>query len=182
MTPKLNQIVRALHDSRAELLAQIEPLSQAQLDHRSDPARWSIGEVVHHIARIEGSVVALLGRGLAGADLPPDPTPEESVLGSLDRFRIEAGEPPVQAPPFALPERGLSQAALRAALDATREQLLDAMRRADGRDLSRLSYPHPLLGAFDYFQWLVFCVAHERRHTGQIRAARALSTPTPAAG
>ncbi len=43
------------------------------------------------------------------------------------------------------------------------------MREADGLALGNFSYPHPMFGPLDLYQWLVFVGLHESRHACQIR-------------
>jgi hypothetical protein len=44
------QPLAALTETRRRTIAVLEPLSQRQLDYSPSPARWSVGEVAHHIA------------------------------------------------------------------------------------------------------------------------------------
>jgi hypothetical protein len=60
-----------------------------------------------------------------------------------------------------------------AGLDAVRGQLLEAIAGSDGKAVGALSFPHPSLGNFDYYQWVLFTAGHEARHTEQILEVRA---------
>jgi hypothetical protein len=55
-----------------------------------------------------------------------------------------------------------------AGLDASRVALRNSLREADGIALN-FTYPHPMFGPLDLYQWLVFVGLHESRHACQIR-------------
>jgi hypothetical protein len=59
--------------------------------------------------------------------------------------------------------------AIWSALDATRADLREALREADGLALGTLTFPHIYFGPLDLYTWIAFVGAHEARHTDQIR-------------
>jgi len=62
------------------------------------------------------------------------------------------------------------QAAL-SGLGRSRVDLLDVITRADGWAVGSLSFPHPIIGPLDFYQWVLFVGQHEVRHTCLIRKA-----------
>ena len=179
LTPRLRELVDALQGARSRLLAAVAQLGQAQLDAAPPGGQWSIGEVLHHLQLIERSVARLLARqreraekpGVPGGPSGPDLRPE-SVLGSLAQFDIEWSTEKVSAPSGFIPTRGLSRQELLDGLADSRSSLLAEMARAGTHDLSRLSFPHPVLGRLDMYQWLLYCAQHELRHLHQIEKVR----------
>ncbi|HYW06495.1 MAG TPA: DinB family protein, partial [Longimicrobium sp.] len=109
------------------------------------------------------------------AGLPPAPADAEgdSVLGSLDRFRIEERRRRVDALESARPTHGLARAELLDALAASRAGLLELLRAAAPHDVSGVIHKHPALGDLNLYEWLVFVGKHELRHAAQIGEARA---------
>ena len=71
-----------------------------------------------------------------------------------------------------VPSRGLSGQALLDGLSGSRSALLAEVARAAAHDLSRLTFPHPVLGRLDMYQWLLYTAQHELRHLHQIERAR----------
>ena len=68
-----------------------------------------------------------------------------------------------------MPRGDLSAAEGLAALETSRRELLSAVAEGDGLALGTVTYPHPLLGDLNLYQWILFVGQHEARHAGQIR-------------
>lgn len=166
----------ALGSARSRLLESVAGLGQAQLDAVPPDGQWSIGEILHHLLLIERSVARLLARQLERAEKSGDPSGpdrrQDSVLGGLDRFDIERSTEKVVTPSGFVPSRGLSRQELLDGLADSRSALLAEVARAGAHDLSRLTFPHPVLGRLDMYQWLLYCSQHELRHLHQIEKAR----------
>jgi len=149
-------------------------LEQAQLDAAPADGQWSIGEILHHLQLIERAVARVLSRQLERAEKSgggPDQR-QDSVLGSLDQFDIERVRQKIIAPSGFLPSRGLSRQELLDGLADSRSVLLAEVGRAGGHDLSRLTFPHPVFGRMDMYQWLLYAAQHELRHLHQIERVR----------
>ncbi len=171
---RLREVVQALEAARARLLDKVGSLGQADLDAAPSPDGWSIGEILHHLQLIETSVSRLVGRLLEHAerdDMGPDKR-TDSVLGSLDRFAIESAPQKVAAPTAFIPQKGSSQKDLLEGLAKSRGALLAVVERAGAFDLSQVSFPHPVLGRIDGYQWLLYVAQHELRHLHQIERSQ----------
>jgi hypothetical protein len=169
-TARLREVVMALQEARSRLLDSVGSLSQADLDTSSSNGAWSIGEILHHLQLIEASVSRLLGRLLERAardGLGPDPR-TDSVLGRLDQFDIEGALQKVVTPTAFIPQKGSAKKVLLEGLAASRAALLAVVEKAGAFDLSQLSFPHPVLGRIDGYQWLLYVGQHELRHLHQI--------------
>jgi uncharacterized damage-inducible protein DinB len=176
MQRKLAEVAAELERTRAVVLANVEGLDQEALDRRPGESAWSVGEVAHHLALVEQGVVRLLGSLLhaaIAAGLPPAPPEGDSVLGSLDRFRIEDRRRRVEARDSARPTHGLPRAELLDGLAASRAALLALMEAAAPHDVTGVVHKHPALGDLNLYEWLVFVGKHELRHAAQMREARA---------
>ena len=171
MHPRCAELHRHLQQKRAVLQAAVDALPPALRDRAPAPGRWSCAEVLEHLLRVERQVVKLLGRVVReaiAAGLGPE-TETSPVLSPqqeawlLDRERRDTSPAP------AAPRAGIDAASAWAALAETRTELLAVLAEADGRALSTLTAPHPLLGTIDVYQWLGFVGYHEARHAVQIR-------------
>jgi uncharacterized damage-inducible protein DinB len=171
MTARLQEIWSEVESARASLLGSVAALPEAVFESRAGNGGWSVGEVVHHLCRMEELVTSLLSRQAARArekGIGPDPG-GESLLHSLDHLRIEIVADRLMAPESVAPRAGLGKAELLAMLRESRARLRKTLDDAADVDLSRLQLPHPVFGRIDMYQWVLFIGKHEMRHLGQIQ-------------
>jgi uncharacterized damage-inducible protein DinB len=173
---KLQEVLDQISNQRQGLLDASSGLSEAQLDHKPAEGEWSISDVLHHMALTDEANAKLTANMLKQAaekNLPADPTPEASVLGSLDEFMPKITGARVQAPDRVAPRAHLPAAESIARLRASREKVVATLEQLGKYDLSGLTYPHPLLGELNGYQWLIIAGKHESRHTAQIARIKA---------
>lgn len=169
-TSPITTLKATLAADRAALLAAVERVPADLRSTRPAEGRWSVQDVLEHLALVEGRALMLLGALVA--DAPPlegaagDPTAVNRALLSNRAMKITAPEP-IQ------PTGALTAGAALESLERTRAALLAAMDQAEGKDLSRVSRPHPALGPLDGYQWIGSLAGHEMRHTLQIDEIRA---------
>ena len=171
LTHKLQEVVDQISNERQALLEGTSGLTEAQLAFKPQDAQWSINDILHHLALTDEANSKLAANMLKQAtekSLPQDPTPEASVLDSLDGFegRLSGGK--FQAPERVAPRSHLPAAESLARLQASRERITATVEQLAAYDLRSLVYPHPLLGDLNAYQWLIIAGRHERRHTAQI--------------
>ena len=173
MHPWTRELLAHLDASRAQLLGAVESLSEARRGLAPSAGRWSIANVLSHLARTEGQIGALLERkfraaiaagGVAelGADLAP-------IVASFDSALVLDRRQQIRAPDFASPDLSMTAAEALSALTRARQRLGDVVLAADGKDLRHARQPHFLLGDLDFYQWVAFAGFHELRHVGQAR-------------
>ena len=191
----------ALTAARAQTLAALAPLSQAQLDFSPAARRWSIGEVADHLRLAEGlyrdeigRLIALaragerpyLKRSFADINVSPFylPTPVLSMLevpfGFMSRvipdqvrsFVTEFPLLPTRNPGLATPRPGRPAAALRADLARSIADTRALVAESSDLDLTTMISEHPLTGASNVPAILRFLSEHERRHQGQMEKVR----------
>ena len=158
-----------LDAERRALLARIEGVPAERLATRPAPDRWSVAEVLEHLARIETGVTKLLAmKGLAPppADAPaPGPrailTPEIGARVRDRSWRIEA-------PERVRPVGGIEPAEALRQLTAARERLLAAYATANPEALDRMTHPHPVIGPLTLRSWVALTADHEARHAAQV--------------
>jgi hypothetical protein len=163
-----------LQSVRAEVLREVEGLSQAQADWKPGPKDWSVGEIVHHLTIAEiatGKLTTKLTKdaeaaGTLVAGFPPDfgeikPLPD--VRGAAD------------APEVVWPEHGKPLGDLVATMKATRERSVQSLQRVASTDPRRLLFKHFRLGDLDLAQWWKLQAAHDGLHLAQIREVKRAS-------
>lgn len=171
--PRTHELLEHLTTQRAVLQEALDATPPGLREQRPAEGRWSIAQVLEHLAIVERQVVALLRRGvqqaMATGPLPDDeattpvlPTIDGALL--LDRERRVAAGPQVQ-PSGTVDANGAWQA-----LERHRSTLLDLLHGIDGKRTDMVRAPHPVLGTLTLQQWIAFLGFHEARHAAQIRA------------
>jgi hypothetical protein len=181
MHPRTEELLQHLEASRGILSAAVDAIPAALRETRPAPDRWSVANVLEHLARVEEQITRLLAKRLAQARDAGALTPESRSSSVLEpdrqralldrRRRITANE-------RSHPVESMSTSAALAALEKSRAGLRDLVVAYDGLNLSAVSFPHPVLGDLDGYGWVQFVGAHEARHAAQIREiGDALSHP-----
>jgi hypothetical protein len=183
MHPRVSELIATLDRERAGVLAAVARIPADALERRPAPDVWSAAHVVEHLRVVEAGTARLLARRLARAreaGLPPE-TETDSVLGSLDRFQVIAGNRRV-APEMVAPPAEVNAEQALAGLAESREALLGVLRDGDGLALGQVRATHQLFGDLDLYQWTLFVAQHEARHARQLHeiAARLGEVPEPA--
>jgi len=139
---------RDLESVRAELLREVEGLSQRQAEWRPTPRDWSVGEVIDHLTIAEiatGKLTTKLTKEVAPTGFPAD-------LAEFAELPVSVSEA-ANAPESVWPTHGKSLPELIATLKATRA----------------LRFKHFRLGELDLAQWWRLAAEHDRVHLGQVR-------------
>lgn len=155
MTKKIQEMADKISGYREALLGSITGLSEAQINFKPAEDQWSIADILHHLALADEANVRLSGlffKQIQEQSAPEDPSMDDSALDCMDKFKdglsTKAKAPERVAPLSHLPaEQSLAR------LRASREKLIEAMTELASYDLSRVSFPHPLLGALNGYSF-----------------------------
>lgn len=177
MHPRLQEIVEYNAAIRAELAAVIAAHPKAAFDRRETPDGWNGHQIVHHLGHVEGAATKMLegaaAKLMAEGGLPPE-TDTSSILAAFHRFNVtDRKAVPIQAPERLVPPADADIDVAWPLLQGARERSLAFVHAMDGRDLTTLTWPHPVLGPLNGYQWLALFGAHEGRHLDQLKAALA---------
>jgi len=160
--------IARLESSRDRLLAAIASVTDQQAAFQPSPERWSILQLVEHLATSDPGLMALIQRSLAS---PAQPELMEQARKHDHRFLGELKPLPrgVNKAPENLQPKSVYKtlAEAKAAFLKQREVTL-AYARSTNDDLRDHFAPHPVLGPMDAYQWLVACAIHVESHTMQI--------------
>ncbi len=178
-----SDLASTLADSRSATtrwLALVEPLSSEQANWRPAPDRWSIAQVLGHLAATTGPLTpALLEAGTkarAAGRVSDGPFRYGPMARWFLRSLAPAGARPLPAPKIYRP----SASALDLA-EVTRRFLVaqrafeSAVEAADGLDLARVSVASPALRVLrlPLGVWCLSTAAHTLRHLAQAEHVRA---------
>jgi uncharacterized damage-inducible protein DinB len=171
-TQERAKLVEYLTTTRDQVIAESAKLSDAQWNFKPGPDRWSVGEVVEHLALAEDFLADLRGKTMAG----PAATAEQlAAAKGKDEMILKAipdRTQKAQAPEPLQPTKRLGTRAevMKAYQERRAKTLAYASKTTD--DL-RAKVGESPLGPLDGYQWVLFVAAHNERHLGQLREVKA---------
>lgn len=166
MPTRLSDLLRYIDAEARQLRSAYEAVPVARRHVRPAPDRWSAAEVVHHVTIVERRLVERL-RGLIEeakklGDAGDPRMRDDLQARATDRSkRFKTGE--------ASEPKDTDVTRVWIDFDETRSALRAVIESAEGVALHAVSAPHPALGDFNGYDWIVFAGAHTRRHADQIR-------------
>lgn len=140
----------------------VRRLSPAQLHYKPAPDRWSIAECVEHIIIVEGFLLANVENTLQReADITRAVMADDAIVE-----RVVARLTRVKGPDRLMPTSRWPLDKLLPEFEAVRKRTADFTANIT-TELRQHTFPHPILGPFDCYQWLLFSGAHGERHRAQ---------------
>jgi uncharacterized damage-inducible protein DinB len=170
MHPRIEEVLNYLDAERGRLREAVELIPPASRDQSPGPDRWSVAQVLQHLAIIEKRIAMGMTKWIADAragGLGPE-IETSSILNSLPLELIADRSQRRNAPEEVRPRGDIDAASAWTALEQTRAALRAAILDGDGLALSEVVQPHPVLGPINLYQWALFIGSHETRHTGQV--------------
>ena len=161
----------ALHASRKLFLDSVAGLSDAQLNFKPAPEKWSIAEVAEHVALSESFIYQAADAAMkspAQAKLADPGKMDEKILSAVPNRTAKATAPEPLRPQNKFKSAAEAVAAFKSARDEHIKYL------AETQDALREHfYKNPVFGDLDAFQWILFMSAHTERHVAQILEVKA---------
>jgi hypothetical protein len=191
------QNLELLRSTRAGTLRLCSGITQAQSEF-APPGKWSVGEVLHHLLLADdlyrGNFAQLIELQKSGqrpvlrrsfADLNTSiafiPKPilpmleipftvmnmfvPSVVRETMMQFRLL----PAQNPDIITPKKGQPMNELRAALEASYDEMAALFNANSRLDYRGMVYQHPIMGSNNVVQMVRIVALHERRHQSQIQ-------------
>jgi len=169
---KLDRRIRDLARTRAALLDSLQGLSPDQLAATPRPGKWSILEIVEHIALAEREVLQGLPDPALLVERPRRPRHRVRYLIVLSVLKSRI---PVRVPSRTMvPKGGRSLGELRQLWDESQEWLQAYAGQLDSRGLRRAVFVHPVAGPLTLEQAVRMNQIHIAGHARQIEALRRL--------
>ena len=159
-----------LERTRAGVVQATKGLSEAQWKFKPGPDRWSVAEVLEHIALVEEYLLEntsqkVMAAPAGRADRDYKRTDKFVLSAISDRTRkAQAPEPVVPSGRWS-PQQALEQ------FLKTRTRTIAFLESAPG--LRDHVLDSPLGQPLDAYQWLLYISAHSERHTKQILEVKA---------
>ena len=172
LTPEeRNRAVKYLEKTRDEVLQATKGLSDAQWNFKPAPDRWSVAEIIEHIAAAEDSLMDNVRNKVMKA---PARTEADNVkaLDEMVLQRIPDRTTKAQAPEPLKPTNrfGSPKQSLKHFLDS-RTETIAFLKKTD--DLRQHATDSLLRKKLDGYEWVLFVAAHSERHTKQIEEVKA---------
>ncbi len=147
-------LLSGLLASRGELLRSLKGVSEATAWTRPEPNEWSVGEILQHLADVDGIQAVRFRQILAG----------ETQLKSVDPADWEG-------PRSAAAREGLAGVLRRAY--ASRNEVLELVSNMGPADLEKAGN-HPRFGRMTALQLTEMAMNHDLDHAQQIAKTRAV--------
>ncbi|MDH3497034.1 MAG: DinB family protein [Gemmatimonadota bacterium] len=147
----------------------LKPLRGLSKDdwHRAPDGRWTIAQIVSHVAQGVDLVAAKLEERAARTDMARRATPRQHLMRHLvlGVGRIPAGrKTPAATRPPERPDPTLVTAQYRMAV----ERLAGFVEKWPADQQGRVYVQHPVLGDLNLPEWVRFFYVHGRHHAHQI--------------
>jgi len=159
-----------LETTKKNILDATRGLSEAQWNFKPSPFRWSVAQVIEHIAASED-----LLRQMAESQIKTAPAGPDRDLKKTDDKVLEVI--PDRSRKFQAPEQlrpknqfGSPEAALRHFIES---RAITASLLKNTPDLRAHVVDSGLLGKIDAFERILFIAAHSERHTKQLLEVKA---------
>lgn len=163
--------VKYLEQTRDGVIAATQGLSEAQWKFKAGPDRWSVAEVMEHIALAEdfifGAVSEQVMKAPAGAADRDYKKIDQMVLAMVPDRSHKA-----QAPPPLVPTGKWTPAESLDHFLKSRARTIEYLKTTEGlRD--HVTTDDPLGQPMDAYEFLLFIGAHSERHTKQMLEVKA---------
>jgi hypothetical protein len=170
MHPHLTEVFALLDEAQAALRAAVAVVPPAVRGRKPAPDRWSVNEVLEHLALTTTRFTASVGGAIdqARATGIGVEHAERVPLDETIRRRLADRSERRQAPESTVPTGALGADAAWRAQEQAHESFVRTLRGADGLALSGVSAEHRRWGALTVYQWAECLAGHEKRHAQQI--------------
>ncbi len=162
--------VKYLEQTRDGVASATKGLSEAQMNFKSAPDRWSVAETLEHIALAEDFLLQNVS-GMMKA--PPGAADRDTAkIDAMVLAMIPDRSHKAQAPPPLVPTgRWIPAETLDHFLKSRAKTIAFLESTPDLRE--HVGGDSPIGQPMDAYQWLLFVAAHSERHTKQILEVKA---------
>lgn len=180
MSSHSHELLTHLEQTRAALRQAVDSVPSAYREQRPAPDRWSVAEVLEHLAITERRIAGRLAEALKAAQANP------SATAGAPMFSIDRGQQAQFADrsqrfktnEASEPKGGMTAEAAWAELEKVRADVVGLVRESDPFSLSEPIAPHPRFGPWTFRQWVAFAGGHAVRHADQIREITTALAPS----
>jgi hypothetical protein len=169
-------IFESIEQVRKSVYDRVGGLAAEQAGFRSGPDGWSSAQLAEHMCVSEERIIGAIERSLKAAEGQDRPAASPAIAPvSLDRIQEQA-KAKFKSPEATKPSGALSIPEILERMRRSREDLMAMRPRLEAIDVSDVTFPHPVFGPLNLYEWVLFVGMHEQRHLRQIDAV--MSSPT----
>jgi len=165
----MDAIFTANAEIRERFLHLLSGVSDHEADIAPDGEKWSIKQVVEHVAMVDQGVVRICGKLISEAKEVGKMSNGTISISAEFQSAVETlGKEKLEAPTQVQPK---GETAIPAALQQLKdnENALESMRDdLNTYDLAEPKFPHPYFGGLTAVEWLILAGGHKMRHARQI--------------
>lgn len=166
----ISEIYEANDKIREKLKEIVSVLTEEQANFLPEGEKWTVANLVEHIALVENGVTRISAKLLgeaqaAGAKAGGEAKISEDFLQKAAWGRTQKFE----APERVHPTGNLTIVESLAKLDENRPKLEELRPLFESVECSNFKFPHPAFGDMSAHEWLALIGGHELRHIAQIK-------------
>lgn len=166
----ISDIYEANDKIRTKFKELISGLSDEQLNSLPEGEKWTIAQIVEHVAIVEGGITKICAKLLNKAQENGGTGDGSAKISTEFLQKIAgAGAQKFEAPERVHPTGTLSIAESFAKLDENRQNLENIRSLFESVDETELKFPHPAFGEMTSHEWLLLIGGHEGKHIAQIK-------------
>jgi hypothetical protein len=148
----------------------VTSLGKEQADRQLDGERWTVAQIVEHVAHVEDAAARICSKLLEKAVAVG--TPGDGSIEITPNFFAKGDEiaaVKVEAPERVHPVQGRTIDESLAMMAETRQRFEEMRPRFENYDCREHKFPHPFFGDISAAEWLVLSGGHKARHLKQIQ-------------
>ena len=166
------ELLKYMQQTRKDFEKSVKGLSDAQLNFKAAPDKWSVKEVSEHIALAESflgdSTMKMLSTPVAQEKSATAGKESQLVATLTDRSKkFQAPEPLKPTGKWA------TEADILKAFNQARDKNVDFVKKTSEVDLRSHLQDSPFGGQLDAHEWELFMAGHTARHIKQIEEVKA---------
>ncbi|WP_298740069.1 DinB family protein [uncultured Chitinophaga sp.] len=165
-------IVKQFEDTKANLLKEVNGLSDAQMKFKPAPDRWSVADCLEHITVSEKGLFGMEQQAMA-QPANPEKRKEIKVTDEVLTQMIADRSKKAKAPEQIQPKGSFSTTAEAIqAFTEQRDKIIDYVKNTND-DVRNHVADMPMGSPMDAYQILILVATHSNRHTQQIQEVKA---------
>lgn len=163
-------LIHQVEQARSAFIDSIKGLSVQQIEFKPSEQEWSILQITEHLVWAEQIGVCGMFNAIQGikSQQPIWEGTSPNIGLSIEQIVDKTWQPKEIVPKVAEPRWGGTISFWIASLKNCSALLVELEQMAQGIDLSRAIYPHPISGPMDVIQRLEFLRFHLERHQKQV--------------
>ena len=171
---KVQVLFEEIEKARMAFIIEVQGLTLEQVGFKAREGEWTILEIAEHIVWAEQIGVCGMFRAIEGIrnHQPIWEGDSPNANCSIEEIIQKTWQPKEKVPKVAEPRWGGSIAYWIDQLKNCRHMLEALIQFAEGVDLAKAIYPHPISGPMDIWQRLAFLRFHLDRHREQVRRVK----------